>query len=580
MRRLRSGKGTVSRLAGYLKRYTVLILLEVLLAGAITAFTLFIPVLCGKVIDCMTGPGKVDFDLIARYLVYMAVCVLGSGILQWISDLISNHISFSVSKDLRNDAMETVSRLPLSYVDSHKYGEVVSRVISDVDQLTDGLILGLSQFFQSVFTIVGTLVLMISISPYIALIVVLLTPVSLIVAAFLAKRTHRLFRIQAESREELAGYVNEMVSGQQTIRAFCNEDESVGNFSRINGDHMKKSLRAIFFSSITNPTTRLVNNIIYALVCLAGGLSVIDGGLTVGALSSALAFAGKYAKPFNEISGVVTELQNALACSERVFELIDEKRYPADPEEPAEIGMPEGDIRFDSVDFSYTPDRPLIEDFSLDVAKGEHVAIVGPTGAGKTTLVNLLMRFYELGSGTIYIDGTDSADIRRDAIGKTFGMVLQDTWIMHGTIRENILMGREATDEEVEKAAKLAHAHGFIMKTARGYDTVISDEDGMLSQGQRQLICIARVFLKIPPVLILDEATSSIDTRTDLRIQDAFNRLTEGRTSFVIAHRLTTIRDADRILVMNDGHIVESGRHDELLEKDGFYRKLWDSRFR
>jgi ATP-binding cassette subfamily B protein len=580
MRRLRSGKGTVSRLAGYLKRYTVLILLEVLLAGAITAFTLFIPVLCGKVIDCMTGPGKVDFDLIARYLVYMAVCVLGSGILQWISDLISNHISFSVSKDLRNDAMETVSRLPLSYIDSHKYGEVVSRVISDVDQLTDGLILGLSQFFQSVFTIVGTLVLMISISPYTALIVVLLTPVSLIVAAFLAKRTHRLFRIQAESREELAGYVNEMVSGQQTIRAFCNEDESVGNFSRINGDHMKKSLRAIFFSSITNPTTRLVNNIIYALVCLAGGLSVIDGGLTGGALASALAFAGKYAKPFNEISGVVTELQNALACSERVFELIDEKRYPADPEEPAEIGMPEGDIRFDSVDFSYTPDRPLIEDFSLDVAKGEHVAIVGPTGAGKTTLVNLLMRFYELGSGTIYIDGTDSADIRRDAIGKIFGMVLQDTWIMHGTIRENILMGREATDEEVEKAAKLAHAHGFIMKTARGYDTVISDEDGMLSQGQRQLICIARVFLKIPPVLILDEATSSIDTRTELRIQDAFNRLTEGRTSFVIAHRLTTIRDADRILVMNDGHIVESGRHDELLEKDGFYRELWDSRFR
>ncbi|MBQ7599482.1 MAG: ABC transporter ATP-binding protein [Clostridia bacterium] len=575
-----SGRRTLRRLGFYMGRYTAPAVLEIVLAGMITAFTLGIPVLCGKIIDCMAGPGSVDFDRIAGYLVIMAVCVLGSGALQWAASLISNHISFSVSRDIRNDAMETVTRLPVAYTDSHRYGGIVSRVTSDVDRLTDGMILALDQLFQSIFTIAGTLALMISISPSIALTVVLLTPVSLLVAGFLAKRTHRLFGVQAESRAELSGYVNEMVTEQQTIRAFSGEEEALLNFGKLNGEYMKRSLKAIFFSSVTNPATRLVNNVIYALVCLAGCMSAIDGGLTVGALSSALAFAGKYAKPFNEISGIVTEIQNALVCAGRVFELTDEKRYPEDPEGAAELSDPEGRVGFDSVSFSYVPEERLIEDFSLDVKKGEHVAIVGPTGAGKTTIVNLLMRFYDPDSGSICLDGRSTRMIKRDSLTRSVGMVLQDTWIMHGTVRDNILMGRKASDGDVERAARLAHAHGFIMKMPRGYDTVISDDDGVLSQGQRQLICIARVFVAVPPVLILDEATSSIDTRTELKIQDAFGRLTEGRTSFVIAHRLSTIRDADRIIVMNSGRIVESGRHDELLEKGGFYRELWESRFR
>ena len=572
-------KKTWLRLGAYLKKYTALILLTIVLAAAVVFFTLYIPILCGRAIDCMTGAGDVDFDGIAKNLTMIAVCALACGVLQWIMNTVNNRITYSVVCDVRRDAFDTITELPLSYIDSHPHGGTVSRVISDVDQFADGLLLGFTQLFSGVMTILITLVFMVTIHPLIALIVVLLTPLSLFVASFIAKKTFTMFRLRSETNGELTAFINETVGGQQVIRAFSQEDETLARFDEINDRLKKYSLRAIFFSSITNPATRFVNNIVYAAVGLTGALAAVAGSMTVGGLTSFLAYANQYTKPFNEISGVVTELQNALACAGRIFELIDEPRYTPDRENAPALTDVEGNIDLDNVEFSYTPDRELIKGLNLHAKKGQRIAIVGPTGCGKTTIINLLMRFYDVNGGTIKIDGQEIRDVTRKSLCGSYGMVLQDTWLLHGTVRDNIKMGREATDDEVIAAAKAAHAHSFIRRLPKGYDTVISDDGGALSAGQRQLLCIARVMLEIPPMLILDEATSSIDTRTEHKIQQAFQTLMKGRTSFIVAHRLSTIREADTILVMNAGKIIESGTHDELLKNGGFYAKLWGSQF-
>lgn len=572
-------KKTWLRLAAYLKKYTALILLTVVLAAAVVFFTLYIPILCGRAIDCMTGAGDVDFDGIADSLTQIAFCALACGVLQWIMNSVNNKITYSVVCDVRRDAFDTITELPLSYIDSHPHGGTVSRVISDVDQFADGLLLGFTQLFSGVMTILITLVFMVMIHPLIALIVVLLTPLSLFVASFIAKKTFTMFKLRSETNGELTAFINETVGGQQVIRAFSQEDETLAHFDEINDRLKKYSLRAIFFSSITNPATRFVNNIVYAAVGLTGALAAVAGSMTVGGLTSFLAYANQYTKPFNEISGVVTELQNALACAGRIFELIDEPRCTPDPENAPALTDVEGNIDLDNVDFSYVPDRELIKGLNLRAKKGQRIAIVGPTGCGKTTIINLLMRFYDVNGGTIKIDGQDIRGVQRKSLCASYGMVLQDTWLLHGTVRDNIRMGREASDDEVIAAAKAAHAHSFIRRLPKGYDTVISDDGGALSAGQRQLLCIARVMLAIPPMLILDEATSSIDTRTELKIQQAFQTLMKGRTSFIVAHRLSTIKEADCILVMNAGKIIESGTHDDLLKKGGFYAKLWGSQF-
>lgn len=572
-------KKTWLRLGAYLKKYTALILLTILLAAAVVIFTLYIPILCGRAIDCMIGAGNVDFDGIADNLMQIAFCAFACGILQWIMNSVNNKITYSVVCDVRRDAFDTITELPLSYIDSHPHGGTVSRVISDVDQFADGLLLGFTQLFSGVMTILITLVFMVMIHPLIALIVVLLTPLSLFVASFIAKKTFTMFKLRSETNGELTAFINETVGGQQVIRAFSQEDETLAHFDEINERLKKYSLRAIFFSSITNPATRFVNNIVYAAVCLTGALAAGAGSMTVGGLTSFLAYANQYTKPFNEISGVVTELQNALACAGRIFELIDEPRYTPDKENAPALTDVEGNIDLDNVDFSYTPDRELIKGLNLHAKKGQRIAIVGPTGCGKTTIINLLMRFYDVNGGTIKIDGQEIRDVTRKSLCGSYGMVLQDTWLLHGTVRDNIKMGREATDDEVIAAAKAAHAHSFIRRLPKGYDTVISDDGGVLSAGQRQLLCIARVMLEIPPMLILDEATSSIDTRTELKIQQAFHTLMKGRTSFIVAHRLSTIKEADTILVMKAGKIIESGSHDELLKKGGFYADLWGSQF-
>ena len=563
-----------------LKRYRLLLALSILFAAVTVALTLYVPVLVGEAIDLILGPGQVDFTGIAALLVRIAWIVAVTALLQWLMNTINNKITYQVVRDVRDEAFCRIQILPLKYLDAHPHGEIVSRVIADVDQFADGLLMGFTQLFTGVVTILGTLCFMLSIHPGITLVVVLLTPISLFVASFIARRTYAMFKLQSETRGRQTAIIDEMIGSQKTVQAFSHEKASLDQFDEVNDQLAKYSLRATFFSSITNPATRFVNSVVYAGVGLTGALVAIGGGITVGNLTCLLSYANQYTKPFNEISGVVTELQNALACAGRIFELIEQE--PQVPEEPdaAVLSDVKGHVSLQDVSFSYDPDRPLIGGLNLSVKPGQRIAIVGPTGCGKTTLINLLMRFYDVDGGAIAVEGEDIRTVTRRSLRSSYGMVLQETWLKTGTIRENIKMGRpDATDDEMIEAAKASHAHGFIRRLPKGYDTFITEDGGSLSQGQKQLLCIARVMLCRPPMLILDEATSSIDTRTELKVQEAFDRLMRGRTTFIVAHRLSTIREADKILVMRDGHIVEQGRHEELLKKGGFYAELYNSQF-
>lgn len=572
-------KTTVSRILGYIGRYKRMLLLSVALAAASALLTLYLPMIFGDAIDTLSADG-VNFEALIPLLIRAGAVIGITALVSWVFNVCNNRITYNVAKDLRNTAVKKLQRLPFSYLDSHTEGETLSRIITDVDQFTDGLLMGFTQLFTGIVTIFGTLGFMLAINWKIALTVVVLTPLSLLLARFIASRTYNMFRLQSEIRGEQTGFVEEMVGNQKTVRAFGREAENMKRFDDINQRLQKASLNATFFSSLVNPTTRVVNNIVYAVVALFGALAVLSSSgaaLTVGGLSCLLSYATQYAKPFNEISGVVTELQNAAACAERLFELLDEKEESPDGE--GELSDVRGEVELDSVSFSYSPDKKLIENLSLKIKPGMRVAIVGPTGCGKTTLINLLMRFYDVCGGEIRVDGTAVTRLKRKSLRANYGMVLQDTWIRRATVRDNIAMAKpDATDEEIVAAAKAAHAHSFIKRLKNGYDTVIGPDSG-LSQGQRQLLCIARIMLSLPPMLILDEATSSIDTRTEMKIQDAFGRMMQGRTSFIVAHRLSTIKDADVILVMRDGTIVESGTHDELLEKGGFYSELYNSQF-
>ena len=583
MAKTRAKRGTLPRVLRYVRRYWFLLLLSMVLAAATVALTLYLPILVGDAIDLILAPGKVDFAGILPILWTAAALAGLTALFQWAMNSINNKITYQVVRDIRNEAFEKIQVLPLKYLDAHPAGEIVSRVIADVDQFADGLLMGFTQLFTGVLTILGTLLFMVSINWRIALVVVVLTPLSLFVARFIASRTYSMFRLQSETRGEQTALIDEMIAGQKVVQAFSREGEALERFDEINERLESCSLRATFFSSITNPATRFINSVIYAGVGLAGALSAIAtaGSLnpfTVGQLSCFLSYANQYTKPFNEISGVVTELQNALACAGRVLDLIGEAPQAPDGSETLEAVR--GRVDLDHVDFSYTPERELIRDLTLAVRPGQRVAIVGPTGCGKTTVINLLMRFYDVDGGAVRVEGRDIRALTRRSLRRGYGMVLQDTWLKAGTIRENIAMGRpEATEEEIVAAARASHAHSFIKRLPQGYDTVIGEDGGSLSQGQRQLLCITRVMLCRPPMLILDEATSSIDTRTELKIQEAFDRLMEGRTSFIVAHRLSTIRQADVILVMREGRIVEQGRHEELLRKGGFYAQLYNSQF-
>ena len=573
---------SIGKVLKYIKRYMPLLIISILLAVITVGFTLYIPIVIGEAIDLIVDKGLVDFDKILSLLIRVVIISVGIAILQWLMNNINNKITYSVTRDVRNEAFDKLESLPLKYIDSHSYGDVVSRMISDVDQFADGLLMGFTQFFTGIATIVGTLIFMLTISPIITLVVVVLTPLSLLVASFISKKTYSLFKEQSEARARQTSIVDECIGNLKVVKAFSHEDESLEDFDKTNKRLQKCSVTAIFFSSLVNPATRFVNAIVYAGVALVGSLVVLgDIGattITVGALSCFLSYANQYAKPFNEISGVVTELQNALACASRVFELIEEE--PEVCEGDFLLQEAEGKISIQDVDFSYTPEKELIKNLSLEVKSGQRIAIVGPTGCGKTTLINLLMRFYDVNKGAISVDGTDIRQITRHSLRKNYGMVLQETWLMGGTVKENIALGKpNATDEEIIAAAKASHAHSFIKRLPKGYDTVISEEAGGLSQGQKQLLCISRIMLSIPPMLILDEATSSIDTRTELKIQEAFATLMKGRTSFIVAHRLSTIKEADVILVMNKGNIIEKGSHSELLEKKGFYYNLYNSQF-
>ena len=573
-------KGTLKKVLGYIRPYWVLVGLSVLLAAATVAASLYIPILTGNAVDLIVGPGNVEFAGIVKILVRIGVVIGLAALSQWVMSLINNRITYRVVRDIRNEAFRKIQILPLKYIDSHPTGEVVSRVIADVDQFADGLLMGFTQLFTGVITILGTLCFMLSVNVLITVVVVVITPVSLVVAAFIAKRTYDMFRLQSQVRGEQTGFVEEMVQGQKVVQAFGRERDSLEKFDEINERLRGCSLRAIFFSSITNPSTRFVNSLVYTGVGIVGALSVVSGNLSVGQLSAFLSYANQYTKPFNEISGVVTELQNALACAGRVFELIEEQPQTPDSANARVLQDAQGAVSIREVGFSYQKDRPLIENFNLEVKPGQRVALVGPTGCGKTTVINLLMRFYDVDEGSIQVDGTDIRDITRHSLRRNYGMVLQETWLKRGTIRENIAYGKpNATLEEIVEAAKAAHAHSFIKRLPQGYDTVIGEDGGNISQGQKQLLCIARVMLCLPPMLILDEATSSIDTRTEIRIQKAFQKMMQGRTSFIVAHRLSTIRDADTILVMRDGHIIEQGDHESLLEKGGFYAELYNSQF-
>ena len=563
-----------------LKRYRFLLALSILFAAVTVALTLYVPVLVGEAIDLILGPGQVDFTGIAALLVRIAWIVAVTALLQWLMNTINNKITYQVVRDVRDEAFRKIQILPLKYLDAHPHGEIVSRVIADVDQFADGLLMGFTQLFTGIVTILGTLCFMLSIHPGITLVVVLLTPISLFVASFIARRTYAMFKLQSETRGRQTALIDEMIGGQKTVQAFSHEKASLDQFDEVNDQLAKYSLRATFFSSITNPATRFVNSVVYAGVGLTGALVAIGGGITVGNLTCLLSYANQYTKPFNEISGVVTELQNALACAGRIFDLIEQE--PQVPEEPdaAVLSNVKGHVSLQDVSFSYDPDRPLIGGLNLAVKPGQRIAIVGPTGCGKTTLINLLMRFYDVDGGAIAVEGEDIRTVTRRSLRSSYGMVLQETWLKTGTIRENIKMGRpDATDDEMIAAARASHAHGFIRRLPKGYDTFITEDGGSLSQGQKQLLCIARVMLCRPPMLILDEATSSIDTRTELKVQEAFDRLMRGRTTFIVAHRLSTIRSADKILVMRDGRIIEQGKHEELLEKGGFYSKLYNSQF-
>ena len=571
---------TVKKVIIRIKKYWVFLILSIIMATITVASSLYVPILVGNAIDYIIGPSNVNFRLIAQILAEIGVVIGITALSQWIMNICNNKITYHVTRDIRDEAIEKIEHLPLKYIDGHSYGEIVSRVIADVDQFADGLLMGFTQFFSGVMTILGTLGFMLSINVKITLVVVLITPVSFFVASFIAKRTYKMFKLQSETRGEQTALIDEMIGGQKVVSAYCHEEEAVRQFDEINDRLQKYSLNAIFFSSITNPSTRFVNSLVYAGVAVTGAISAIYGRLTVGQLSCFLSYANQYTKPFNEISGVVTELQNAIACASRVFELIEEEPEAAESSNAVNLENVDGRVDLNDVEFSYVPDKKLIEDFNLHVKKGQKIAIVGPTGCGKTTIINLLMRFYDVNSGSIDVSGVDIRELTRRSLRAGYGMVLQDTWLKSGTIRENIIMGRpDATDEEIIEAAMAAHSHGFIKRLPNGYDTVIGEDGGSLSQGQKQLLCITRVMLCHPPMLILDEATSSIDTRTEIKIQNAFNKLMEGRTSFIVAHRLSTIQSADVILVMKDGHIIEQGNHEELLAKNGFYKKLYESQF-
>ena len=572
-------KATLTRVLHKIRPYSLFVVCSLIVAAVSVAAQLYIPILCGDAIDLMLGKGNVDFAGVGHIIVEVLVVAVVAAFAQWLLSVCNNRITFSVSRDLRNEALRKIQTLPLSYLDSHPSGDIVSRMVADVDTFADGLLMGFTQLFSGVLTILGTLLFMLSENVVITLVVVCITPLSLLVASFLAKRSYKYFQGQSSVRGEQTALVNEMIEGQKVVQAFGHEAESLDAFDEVNGRLQDVSLKAIFFSSMTNPATRFVNNIVYAGVGLVGALYAVRGGITIGQLSVFLNYANQYTKPFNEISGVVTELQNALACAARVFELLDADDQIPEAENAAVL-QPDGHVQLEDVSFRYLPDRPLIEGLSLDVKPGQRIAIVGPTGCGKTTLINLLMRFYDVNGGAIKVSGTDIRSVTRASLRGSYGMVLQDTWLRAGTVRENIAYGKpDATLDEVVAAAKAAHADSFIRRLPDGYDTVIAEDGGNISQGQKQLLCIARVMLCLPPMLILDEATSSIDTRTEVRIQKAFARMMQGRTSFIVAHRLSTIREADVILVMKDGHIVEQGSHDELLAAGGFYAKLYNSQF-
>ena len=571
---------TLKRILDYIGQYRWGVIMSLILALITVALTLYVPILTGRAVDRIVGQGNVDFAGLTRILWKILGAVGLTAVSQWLMNHINNTITYRVVKDIRTRAFSHLETLPLSYIDAHPSGDIISRIIADIDQFSEGLLMGFTQLLTGVLTIGGTLLFMLSIHPAITLVVVVLTPVSLFVASFIAKKTFVMFRHQSETRGELTALTDEMLGNMKVVQAFGYQEETQKQFEEINSRLAGYSLRATFFSSITNPSTRFVNSMVYAAVGITGAYAVIRGFMTVGQLTSFLSYANQYTKPFNEISGVVTELQNALASAARMFELIDEKAILDDKPDAAVLTHVEGKVELVNVDFSYTPDRKLIENFGLNVNPGQRVAIVGPTGCGKTTIINLLMRFYDVDSGSIKVEGTDIRNITRKSLRTNYGMVLQETWLKTGTIRENIAYGcPNASEEEIIRAAKEAHAHGFIMRMPEGYDTVISEDGGNLSQGQKQLLCIARVMLCLPPMLILDEATSSIDTRTEIRVQKAFARMMEGRTSFIVAHRLSTIREADVILVMRDGHIVEKGRHEELLERGGFYAEIYNSQF-
>ena len=573
-------KSTLRKVLRYIRRYWGYLGASIILAAVTVALTLYLPILIGQAVDRIVGKGAVDFAGIFVILRKMAVIIGLTAVAQWVMNACNNKITYNVIRDIRTEAFDKIEKLPLKYLDAHSYGEIVSRVIADVDQFADGLLMGFTQFFTGIVTIFGTLIFMLTISVRITVAVVVITPVSLFVASFIAKKTFSMFKLQAETRGEQTAFIEEMVGNQKVVQAFSHEDEALEKFDEINERLQKYSLRAIFFSSITNPSTRFVNSLVYATVGVVGAFTAIAGGISVGQLSSLLSYANQYTKPFNEISGVITELQNALACAGRVIELIEEDAEVPDAEDAVDLEHANGKVELSHVYFSYVPEQKLIEDFNLSVKPGQRVAIVGPTGCGKTTLINLLMRFYDVNSGTIKVSDIPLQQLTRKSLRDNYGMVLQETWLRSGSIRDNIAMGKpDATDEEIIAAAKASHAHGFIKRLPEGYDTVIAEDGGNLSQGQKQLLCIARVMLCLPPMLILDEATSSIDTRTEIKIQNAFAKMMQGRTSFIVAHRLSTIREADIILVMKDGSIIEQGNHEELLEKNGFYAKLYNSQF-
>ena len=571
-------KTTFSKLLERIKPYSFFVALSMILAFASVLFTLIIPLKIGQAIDCIGD--KTDWREIIPIFIQVAILAVIVMAVQWVMNLINNKITYYVVRDLRNDAIKKIESMPVSYIDSHSQGDIVSRIIADADQFADGLLMGFTQAFTGVITIIGTLVFMIRMSLSITLVVVLLTPMSLFVASFISKKTFNMFKLQTKTRGNQTAYIDEMISNEKVVKAFSKEEETIEKFCSMNEELKKASLKAIFFSSLTNPMTRFVYNVIYAFVALFGAINVISGNMSIGVLTCMLSYVNQYTKPFNEITSVITELQNAFACIERIFELLSAESESSDKFDAVCLDNAEGNIEIKDVFFSYNKDKKLIEDFNLSVKKGEKVAIVGPTGAGKSTIINLLMRFYDTDKGTISVDSCDIKDITRKSLRSHYGMVLQETWLRNGTIRDNICLGKpDATEEEIISAAKSAHAHSFIRRLKNGYDTVIGDDGGSLSQGQKQLLCIARIMLLLPPMLILDEATSSIDTRTEIKIQSAFNMLMEGKTSFIIAHRLSTIKNADIILVMKDGHIIESGNHKSLIEKEGFYYNLYNSQY-